>query len=525
MANGVSILRMMNAPAPARRLIRALQAATAALALLATGAAPAHAQTATGAGVAAQLDRWFAAAERAAPGKWGIAVADANGTPIWSVNANDPMTPASTVKLFTTGFARSVLGATARKATRFLATGSVTPSGELVGEWMLELNGDPTFERLPGAGPTLDDLAAQLAGQGVKKISGSLHVQSGDGAPATASYPSTWSLRHRGRLFAPPVGAIVLHENTVFVTVAPGPKVGSRARLVGDSPRGIASLVAVTATTTGGRRSRLGLAPNKNGGWTLTGRIGVSAGSRSIAAVAQNPLKVLEAAWGSSLARAGIAWSKADVPTIGSGAPPRPLATVSSGVLDSVASEVNRRSLNVGAEALLRWATGFGEGGAAQLTTFVREVTGLSDVHLVDGSGLSEEDRASPSAFVRYLARFPQTEAGHNFPLLLPANGEGTLRRMNRGLPAPGIVRAKTGTLRDVVTVSGYLGRNDGVLILSLMYKGGRPWAARQEQWKLFRLLGAQGAVVPGDAETNEAQLGGPSEADDAPAPPAKPQP
>src|SRR5205823_4212436 len=124
-------------------------------------------------------------------------------------------------------------------------------------------------------------------------------------------------------------------------------------------------------------------------------------------------------------------------------------------------------------------------------------------------SGLSHDDRVSPLAFIAYLARFPLSPAGHGFPQLLPSNGVGTLRRLARGLPGPGIVRAKTGTLGDAATVSGYLGRPDGVLLISLMYNGPRVWSAKQQQWKLLRLLGADGVMIPDDSLGIGAQLGG----------------
>jgi hypothetical protein len=61
-----------------------------------------------------------------------------------------------------------------------------------------------------------------------------------------------------------------------------------------------------------------------------------------------------------------------------------------------------------------------------------------------------------------------------------------------------------------VSTVVGYLGRPEGTLLVSLMYNGGRPGAARQAQWKLFRLLGADGVVIPADTTLEEPpQLGG----------------
>ena len=56
----------------------------------------------------------------------------------------------------------------------------------------------------------------------------------------------------------------------------------------------------------------------------------------------------------------------------------------------------------------------------------------------------------------------------------------------------------------------GYLGGADGVLLVSLMYNGGRPWAARQAQWQLFRELGADGVVIPTDSTpAPPVQMGG----------------
>jgi D-alanyl-D-alanine carboxypeptidase/D-alanyl-D-alanine-endopeptidase (penicillin-binding protein 4) len=186
------------------------------------------------------------------------------------------------------------------------------------------------------------------------------------------------------------------------------------------------------------------------------------------------------------------------------------LAEVASPPLDSLASEINRRSLNAGAELLLHWAGGREE-GPAHLMSHVQAVTGkVGGLHLVDGSGLSYEDRATAATFVSYLAKFPGTPAGRNFPQLLPSNGSGTLYRLAGGLPASGVVRAKTGTLGQVSSIVGYLGRPEGTLLVSVLYNGNRPNTARQEQWKLFRLLGADGVVIPADTSTIEPpQLGG----------------
>jgi serine-type D-Ala-D-Ala carboxypeptidase/endopeptidase (penicillin-binding protein 4) len=451
-------------------------------------------------GLNARLAAWYEATSHRAPGQWGIAVADQTGRMLWSINPEHQLVPASTVKLFTTGFARSVLGGGARRPTRVVGIGGLDPeTGAWRGSWALELNGDPTLERAQGTGPSLYDLALQLASAGVRKLNGPLQVQSAEG-PATAVFPAAWSTRHRGRLFAPPVGPLTLHENIIWITVRPGAKVGHKVRLVETAPQGITSLVSVTATTKSGRRSRLRLSRRKDGGWIVSGTIGVRASSRRLTAVASEPKVVLNAVWGAALAKAGISWNRAPSARPLPEGEPQILAEVASAPLDSLASEINRRSLNLGAELLLQWAGGR-ERAHERLTQHVREVIGSSEgVYLVDGSGLSYEDRVAPSAFIAYLAKFPGTAAGQNFPQLLPANGTGTLRRLNTGFPGEGVVRAKTGTLQQVSTVVGYLGTSDGVLLVSLMYNGNRPWAARQAQWKLFRDLGADGVVIPTDS-------------------------
>jgi serine-type D-Ala-D-Ala carboxypeptidase/endopeptidase (penicillin-binding protein 4) len=452
---------------------------------------------------------WFETATRSAPGQWGIAIADQKGQMLWSMNPDVSLMPASAVKLFTTGYARSVLGGAARRATRVVGTGIVNPeNGEWLGGWALELNGDPSLERAEGSGPTLYDLAVQLAGSGVRRLAGPLQVQSATG-PADAVYPVAWSPRHMGRLFAPLVGPLTLHENVVWLTVRPG-RLGERARLIGTAPAGIGSLISVTATTSRGRRSRLRLRPRGGGGWVVTGTIGVRGGPRRLTATARDPKVVLGAVWAGALRKAGVVWNQSARMRNPLDGTPRVMAEVTSPSLDSLASEINRRSLNLGAELLLQWAGGRDQ-GPANLMAHIQQVTGRGEgAYLVDGSGLSYQDRVTPSTFVSYLAKFPATSGGHNFPQLLPANGTGTLRRMNSGFPGEGVVRAKTGTLSRVSTVVGYLGRPEGTLLVSLMYNGSRPGAARQAQWKLFRLLGANGVVIPADTTTAEPpQLGG----------------
>ena len=339
-----------------RRVSRSL--ARLGLLLLLVHSVPARAQAPSQDWLDQRMGAWYGAAFKAAPGHWGIAVADQDGQLLWSLNPDDALIPASTVKVFTTGFARSVLGSSARRPTRVVGAGSVDPaSGAWIGSWGLELNGDPSLERGPGAGPTLYDLALQLASTGIRKLTGPLNVQTTDGV-ADAVYPTVWSRHHFGRLFAPLIGPITLNENLVWIVVQPGRKPGARPLMVDQSPDGIGALVTIKATTRSGRRSSLALRPRADGAWVVTGAIGVRARPRRLAAVAPDPKVVLGAAWTRALHRAGITWSPVSFIGAPPSAAPRVLAEVSSPPLDSLASEINRRSLNYGAELLLQWAGG-----------------------------------------------------------------------------------------------------------------------------------------------------------------------
>ncbi len=86
---------------------------------------PLHAQT-DPEWLTTRMSTWFQHTRRSAPGEWGVAIADQSGQLLWSNRAERPLMPASTVKLFTTGFARTVLGGSARRATRVVGEGSLT---------------------------------------------------------------------------------------------------------------------------------------------------------------------------------------------------------------------------------------------------------------------------------------------------------------------------------------------------------------------------------------------------------------
>lgn len=88
------------------------------------------------------------------------------------------------------------------------------------------------------------------------------------------------------------------------------------------------------------------------------------------------------------------------------------------------------------------------------------------DLRLVDGSGLSRSNRLTANALTTLLAHAQADPRLSGVQDLLPIAGlEGTLRRRYAAGPATcvqGLLRAKTGSLHDVIALAGYAPADDG---------------------------------------------------------------
>lgn len=128
---------------------------------------------------------------------------------------------------------------------------------------------------------------------------------------------------------------------------------------------------------------------------------------------------------------------------------------------------INRDSNNGMADDLLRRI------GGQSIVRHTLSALGVSpsSFQIVDGSGLSRSNRAQPSAFVTLLKSMHTHPESSLFRRSLPVAGvSGTLRNRFRNTAAQGNLQAKTGTLRGVRALSGYL-ENDsyGTLAFSIV--------------------------------------------------------
>ena len=169
-----------------------------------------------------------------------------------------------------------------------------------------------------------------------------------------------------------------------------------------------------------------------------------------------------------------------------------------------LAALTNKPSDNFFAEMLVKdlalQAAGRGttRGGARLAAGFASRLG--AGARLVDGSGLSRGNRASPLRVAKLLmaVREREDEFPAFFNSLSIAGRDGTLRSRMRGGAARGRCRGKSGTLSGVSAVSGYCtARSGDTYVFSILMNGVNPFGARQLQDRMLHAIAAAAADKP----------------------------
>jgi len=122
----------------------------------------------------------------------------------------------------------------------------------------------------------------------------------------------------------------------------------------------------------------------------------------------------------------------------------------------------------------------FGRGGtiadgARVISQTIADTYGLHP-RILDGSGLSRNDRSSPLDIVDLLREIWQTRVGRELAGALPTVGkEGTVIGIGDKTPASGNCIAKTGTLNQVTNLAGYCRDRDHHMVAFAFFIDG-PW-------------------------------------------------
>ncbi|MDR3747543.1 MAG: D-alanyl-D-alanine carboxypeptidase/D-alanyl-D-alanine-endopeptidase [Acidobacteriota bacterium] len=435
----------------------------------------------------------------AARGFWGIyAVSLDSGKPIFRLNQDKLFTPASDAKLFTTAAVFALIGPDYRFKTTVETVGTLDKHGRLGADLVVVGRGDPNLsgrtlpynlhtERRAPSIQVLQQLADQLMLHGLKYVDGDIVAD--DSFFVFERYGEGWSQDDLAREWGAPVSALTVNDNVIFVNLMPADHPGERAFL-SITPFAeyykVDNRVMTTPQGTGPRTVSINREPGSNQ-LTFWGNIPQDDSGFSEALAIEDPADFTARLFRQLLEERGVtiygrtrthhtelaSTQTFSVTSIASGggsstrpAIPGPLvlASYESQPVAQDLRVINKVSQNLHAELMLRLlgkekgTSGSIAGGLEVLRGFL-VTAGIKPDQFVffDGSGLSREDLVTPEAIVTLLRYCRQQPWGKQYEDTLPvAAVDGSLAERFRNTPAAGKVRAKTGSLSHVYSLSGY---------------------------------------------------------------------
>jgi D-alanyl-D-alanine carboxypeptidase/D-alanyl-D-alanine-endopeptidase (penicillin-binding protein 4) len=429
--------------------------------------------------------------------RWGISViSPTDGSTVFQRNSDKLFTPASNMKIYTTGVALDLLGADYHWRTSVYANAQPDANGRVGGDLVLYGRGAPDLvatskDEKRGS---LARLADDLYTRGVRSIGG--NVIGDESYFRGDAWGDGWQWTDLQWYFGAEASALTINGNEVDVNFVPSGKVGEPSVARTTDTEGYVTVQNRMAASD--RNTRLtigvhrGLSDNNIEMWGE-----FAPGTKGFGARLSVYKPALWAArlFVRALKTRGI---QVDGQTLSrdSHVPPSQrfdpahaveLAVLPSQSLGEIARQTNKESNNLYAELILRTlgrergemvgtAEGIGrergddETGLAVVRLWL-ERAGIPVTHLAlhDGSGLSRLNLITPETSARLLLALSRTNSASVFKESLPISGrDGTLGGRMKSIADR--VSAKTGSLTYDNSLSGYLTTSHGqTLVFSIM--------------------------------------------------------
>lgn len=429
---------------------------------------------------------------------WGILIVDPErGDTLYSRNAGKLFLPASNMKIVTSSVALAQLGPDYAYRTTLVAHGPVR-DGTLSGDLAVIGRGDPTISdhMWVDAMIPLHAVADSLVARGLKHITGRL-VAAGNAFPGPV-LGYGWSWDDLESSYSAGVDELLFNEGFSEIRVHGGEHPGDSARVETRPARTYPALrtqiVTVAPPPCAGdsaatmpcpmmtnrfarRRSLSAVKDTVRGDVVVAGSV-VAGDSVTLEITHRDPDLAYLAALTEALRDRGITVDSAPTVAIDTATTGDTLTVLTSKPLSEILPALLKPSQNQIAEILLR-TIGLERGGAGtadsgrKVVESQLEAWGVppSTYVIRDGSGLSRYDYLAPEAIVHILDVDRRSPNFQLFYDALPIAGvDGTIKNRMRGTAAENNVHAKTGSVANARSLSGYVHTADGrVLIFSIL--------------------------------------------------------
>lgn len=379
---------------------------------------------------------------------------------LYSRNATKLYTPASNMKLFSNAAALMILGPDYRFVNFLSTNASSLEKGILNGSLGLSLSGDPTFtyKRLAG-------LIKSLKSWKINNIAGNIYIDSSHAK--IDPYPPGWDKKDLIYSYAAPIAPLMIDANRLTIIINPANQINNKSIIETNNPGLKLSLNNQIYTKIKKTHCSINIMMNKYNAITTSGcvNIGQMAVKQQIAI--QNPFLYIKSLINKLLKENNITFKG----KILLGKISKNSILIKSEKSKSIAqilADTLKQSDNLYADSLFLHAAGTLNGSPINwkyaqilIKKFLKQTTGnsLDNATIVDGSGLSRLNFVTPQQTVKLLhflyQRFPLS---YEYIAALPVSGrDGTLQNRLTKPTEQGLIRAKTGTMKGILSLSGFL--------------------------------------------------------------------
>ncbi|WP_108671051.1 D-alanyl-D-alanine carboxypeptidase/D-alanyl-D-alanine-endopeptidase [Peribacillus acanthi] len=380
--------------------------------------------------------------------------------------------PASNMKILTAAVALKVLGEDYRFSTEIWTDGVIVEN-VLQGNLYVKGKGNPTLLK-----EDLSELVIQLKKRGVTVIKG--NIIGDDTWYDSERYSKDLSWSDEGEYYGAAVSALTISPNkdydagTVMIDLQPSSKIGNPARVKISPFTSLVSITNETKTVKKGEKKEINIKRrHDSNSIKIEGALPVNLSSRSWIAVT-DPSQLVMDQFKQALLEQGILFlGKTHFDTTPSKA--TLVLKHQSMPLKEMIVPMMKLSNNSIAEVLVKemGRVHKGEGSWKKGIEVIEESIkdfGVNPNNLLirDGSGISHVNLVTGNALSHFLVAIQNEQWFPSFEYSLPVSGNpdrmigGTLRKRMKNDPAKGNIRAKTGTITSVSTLSGYANRSNG---------------------------------------------------------------